>query len=167
MASCQEIDRTAASSSLAPMPEAKVPPTSAPMLVPTMQSTGMRNLLEHAQHPDVRGALCAAAAEHQSDARPGLRRRCGGSAVGRIGVRGKRGNAHAGQQKPRRVPAEPSAGVSMSSRHWHSPGLREPAYSSRFSSDARSANGVCVLPGVRSPLVVSGVASSWRWCSLS
>ena len=42
MASCQEIALTAFSSSFASMPEAKVPPTSAPMLVPTMQSIGMR-----------------------------------------------------------------------------------------------------------------------------
>ena len=50
-------------------PDAYSPPTSAPMLVPAMQSTGMCSASISLQHADMRDAARAAAAEGQADAR--------------------------------------------------------------------------------------------------
>jgi hypothetical protein len=67
--------RTTSSSLCGETPEANVPPTIEPMLVPVTQSIGMRISSSTLSTPDVRDAAGAAARQRETDARTGLRRR--------------------------------------------------------------------------------------------
>ena len=148
IASCHEMALTASSTSRAVRPEAKVPPTSAPMLVPTTQSIGMCSSSSAASTPTwaaplappppstspMRGRSCRC----RGRANPGGLRRPGIGCGDSSGCKQYRGGQRPGARGPdqhRRGMAGPHAADAIGTA------------STRHRSDA--ARGVAMIAGRR------------------